>query len=509
MYFLFVVRFLDKEVAIKMKENKTHSIRYNFIMNFILTASSFIFPLITFPYVSRVLMAEGNGKIAFVSSVANYFLMIASLGIPTYGIRACSQVRNDKEKLSKTAQEIIIINMIVTSLVMITYIALISIIPKFSQDKILFYINGINIVLNVFGVNWLYQALEQYSYITIRSLMFKVISIILMFIFVHKESDYIIYAGIIVFASVGSNILNFINLKKFIILKPMKKYNLKKHIKPILILFAQNLAVSIYTNLDTVMVGFIRDNHEVGLYNAAIKMKSILLGVVTSLANVLLPRMSYYVKNNMMQDFRKMMIKAINFTLMISLPLCTYFIIYSYETILFISGSDYLEAVLAMQFIVFAVIPNGLTVIIGIQILTPLGKEKYVLYSVILGAITNFALNCLLIYKYGASGAAFSTLIAEVIVLIMQLVFSKGLLKNLSDEIFILKYILGIILSTSVVCALSIIEINNVFIKLVITSISFFGTYIIGLFFMREPLINSFANNVSKKFEKSVIKAYD
>ena len=488
-----------------MKESKIRSIKYNFIMNLILTISSFIFPLITFPYVSRVLMAEGNGKIAFVSSVANYFLMVASLGIPTYGIRACSQVRNDKHELSKTVQEIVLINIIVTAFVMLTYIVSILIIPRFWEDRILFYINGINIVLNVFGVNWLYQALEQYDYITFRSLIFKIISVILMFILIHNESDYVLYGAIIVFAAAGSNILNFLNLKRYISLKPIKNYNLKRHIKPILILFAQNLAVSIYTNLDTIMLGFIKGDYEVGLYNAATKIKTILLGVVTSLANVLLPRMSYYVKNNMKSDFKLIMVKGINFTIMISIPLCIYFMLCSRETILLIAGQQYIEAVLAMQIIIFAVIPNGFTVFLGIQVLTPLGKEKYVLYSVILGAIVDLALNCLLIPNYGAAGAAFATLLAEFGVLIMQIIFSKNILKEVYNQFLIFKYILASIVSIFVFKLVTITSINNTFVKLIITSLVFFGTYIIILFVMREPLIKSYVSLIYKKINKNII----
>ena len=141
-----------------MKEAKVHSIKYNFIMNFILTSLNFLFPLITFPYVSRVLGASGNGIIAFVTSVANYFLMIASLGIPTYGIRACAQVRDNKEELSKTVHEILLINLITTMLVIFTYLVMVITIPKFAEESTLFYINGVNILLNMFGVNWFYQA---------------------------------------------------------------------------------------------------------------------------------------------------------------------------------------------------------------------------------------------------------------------------------------------------------------------------------------------------------------
>ena len=122
-------------------EKKQHSVRYNFIMNFILTTSQFLFPLITFPYISRVLLATGNGKVTFVASVANYFMMVASLGIPTYGIRACAQVRDDKDKLSKTAQEIFLINLVMTLLVCITYVICLYTVPRFQADRTLFWIN--------------------------------------------------------------------------------------------------------------------------------------------------------------------------------------------------------------------------------------------------------------------------------------------------------------------------------------------------------------------------------
>ena len=189
-------------------------------MNFILTATQFIFPLITFPYVSRILQAAGNGRVTFAASAANYFMMVASLGIPTYGIRACARVRDDKDKLTKTVQELFIINAVVTALVTIAYIVSICAIPRFLEDKTLFYINGINIVLNMFGMNWVYQALEQYDYITFRSIAFKLISIVLMFLLVHQQSDYVVYGAITVFAAVGSYVLNFIRIRKKI-LRPL------------------------------------------------------------------------------------------------------------------------------------------------------------------------------------------------------------------------------------------------------------------------------------------------
>ena len=157
------------------------SIKKNFIMNVILTASSLIFPLITFPYVSRILLPEGTGRVAFVLSSISYFSMVASLGIPTYGIRACAQVRDDQEKLSQTVQEIFIINACMTGLVYIAYFLSILMVEHLRQEKALFFLCGSTLFFNLIGMEWLYKALEQYQYITVRSLIFKAISVVLIF----------------------------------------------------------------------------------------------------------------------------------------------------------------------------------------------------------------------------------------------------------------------------------------------------------------------------------------
>lgn len=210
---------------------RIRSVKFNFIMNFLLTASSIIFPLITFPYVSRVLQAAGNGKVAFATAVLTYFTMFASLGIPTYGIRVCAQVRDDREKLSRTVQELLIINTITMVIVYAVFAVMVFLVPEFAKEKELLFINSITMVLNVFGVSWFYSALEQYAYITACSLTFKVISIVMMFAWVKNPKDYIIYGAITVFASAGSYVLNFINLHKYVTLKKKGPYNFKRHLK--------------------------------------------------------------------------------------------------------------------------------------------------------------------------------------------------------------------------------------------------------------------------------------
>ena len=480
---------------------KIHSVKYNFVMNFILTASQIIFPLITFPYVARVLLASGNGKVSFAASATNYFVMVASLGIPTHGIRACAKVRDDKEKLSKTVHELFVINCVMTTIVVISFLFCVFYIPKFRVEKTLFLINGINIVLNVFGMNWVYQALEQYSYITIRSIFFKILSIILMFLLVHQPSDYILYGGITVFAAVGSNVLNFIRLRKLIYFKYLGDYNYKQHFKPISILFAQSLAVSVYTNLDTVMLGFMKDDIDVGYYSAAVKIKGLLLSLVTSLGNVLLPRMSYFVKKNMMDKFKNYMLKAMNFSTLMSLPLVLFFILFARETVLFLAGDGYEESIVAMQIITIAVIPNALTGILGIQVLTPLEKEKYVLYSVLVGAVSDFAFNIIMIPLWGAAGASLATMIAEFLVLGVQVFFTRDLLYQVIKKYRIHIYFLITIIAGAASVFIKMVSFDYIVLKLLVSFTVFFGIYLLGLIMAKERVVMDLLDEVKRKIK--------
>ncbi|MBQ8804705.1 MAG: flippase [Tyzzerella sp.] len=477
------------------------SVKFNLIMNFILTASNFLFPLVTFPYVSRILGAAGNGKISFIASVASYFSMIAALGIPTYGIRACAAVRDDKEKLSKTAQELIFIHAFMTVVSLSFFFLAMFGVERLHQEEELMIINGISLFLNVLGVNWLYSALEQYQYITTRSIFFKIVSIFLMFALVHKEGDYILYGAITVFAAAGSNVLNFINLRKHIFLKTYKEYNLKQHIKPILVFFAQSVAITVYTNLDTVMLGFMKNDSEVGLYAAAVKVKNILTSLVTSLGTVLLPRLSYFIHNNRLDEFKKMIHTAVEFVLMISLPLTFYFVVMAEESILLLSGKGYVDATLAMQIIVPTIIFVGLSNVTGIQFLTPLNKERYVLYSVIVGAVVDLILNAIFIPGMGAAGAALGTLIAEISVLLVQMCFIK---REFSYNIFVIDEILRVtivnIISGLVLIILKCMIDLPVFWELVITCIMFFVVFLIACLWAKIQIVQDILRKILRRF---------
>lgn len=468
--------------------NKVQSIKFNFIMNVILTMSSFIFPLITFPYVSRILSPSGMGKVSLAISFVYYFNLFAQLGIPTYGVRACAKVRDDKEKLSKLVQELLIINIVMSFIVYLIFICVFFAVPRIKQDASLYLIISTTIFFNTIGVEWLYRGLEKYAYITLRSIIFKIIALLAMFLLVHQKNDYIIYGGISVFASSASNIFNFFHMRKYVNLKPYKNYEFRQHVKPIAIIFAMTCAATIYTNLDNVMLGFMKTDADVGYYNAAVKIRTIILNIVTSLGTVILPRASYYIQNKEYEKFWQISHKAINFVFIIATPLTIYFMVYASEGVLFLSGSAYSDAILPMIIIMPTCILVGISNITGIQILLPMGKERFVLYSEIIGAMIDLSLNIFLIPRFASTGAAIGTLVAEFFVLSYQIfVLRKNfslMFKNINYYRIIFSSIFAMIVSL-------IFKSFNLkpFFSLLCSSVTFGLVYLCILLIFKESLV--------------------
>lgn len=489
---------------------KIRSVKFNFIMNFIMAASAIVFPLITFPYVSRVLMAVGNGKVAAATAVVTYFNMFASLGIPTYGIRACAKVRDDKEKLSKTVQELLIINSVTMFITCIVFVVTVAVIPEFSAEKELYIINGVGLVLNMFAVTWLYNALEQYAYITVCNIVVKLVSIALMFLLVKKPEDYIIYGGITVLASSASYVFNFLYAFRFISLKKTGKYEFRIHMKPIFRFFAMTAAASVYTNLDVVMLKFMKGDVEVGYYNAAIKVKTILVSLITSLGTVLLPRLSYYVKKNEKELFYQMIGKAVSFVVIAGLPLSVYFMIFADESILFLAGEGYQGSVIPMILLMPTVLLIGLSNITGIQVLTPQNMEQKVLNSILWGAVIDFLLNLVLIPRFASSGAAFATLVAELAVLIVQCVYLKDSIRGMAGAVSWRKVLPAVLVGSVAGAAVKILadfsgmaksaEMES-FLMLAVSACVFFGGYGAVLLATKEEFVWGLVGRYLKKDE--------
>ena len=482
-------------------ENK--SIKKNMVMSILLTASNFIFPLITYSYVARTLTPTGTGKIAFVNSILTYFSFIAMLGIPTYGLRECAKVRDNNEAFSHTVQELVIINLISTVFAYILLFSAVFFVPKLFEYRAVFAVMSIYIFLNSIGLEWVYKALEEYTYITIRSLIFKCISVVLVFLLIKSPDDYLYYGFLTIFTNSASYICNFINVRKYVSFKKTSQYELKKHLKPIFMLFATSIIITIYSNFDVSMIGFISTEREVGLYNAALKIKSILLSLSTAVTSVMIPRMAYYFRDEKTNQVNSLLEKSMRVSLIIALPFAVYVFVYAEKCLSFLCGNEYLAAGSTLRVLMLCIVPLIITNILGNQILIPSGNEKRYSQSVFIGMWINLVLNLLLIPYLGAFGAAIGTLITECFNVVWMGMGSEKYIKVLLNNIKYYKYFTPLIIGTIISLLLfKNISALNVFWQLVYTSIVVFGIYYVGLIVQKEPLIEQTLNKIKIRRNK-------
>lgn len=414
--------------------------------------------------------------------------MLAQLGIPIYGIRACAGVRDDKEELSRTAHELLFINLVMALFSYACLAILLASVDRLYEDRPLYVLVSMTIVLTAIGMEWLYKALEQYAYITVRSLVFKGIALIAMFLLIHKESDYVRYGAVSILAASASAIFNFINARRYIEWRYLGGYAIKKHIRAIMCFFGMACATTIYTNLDTVMLGFMKSDIDVGYYHAAIKIKSILVMVVTSLGAVLLPRVSYFIEKGELEAFRRISKKALGFVLIASVPMTIYFICFAGECILFVSGHAYLGAVLPMQIIMPTLLFIGVSNLLGVQMLIPLGREKDVLVAELAGAVVDLVLNVICIPRFSAAGAAIGTTMAELVVMSVIIQKLRKRYTGLVERKRAWRIILAVLAASVSVIFAKGLQISILF-KLVISAGIYFGIYLLVLLLLREELI--------------------
>lgn len=402
------------------------SVKVNMLMNAILTASSIIFPLITLPYISRVLGPQYLGKVYFSHSVVMLFSMAAELGIPVYGIKACAKVRNDITELSRTVQEIMIINLISCAASYALLAVSVIVIPGVRAERTLIIAMSSVIILNSLGMEWLYKAIEKYTYITVRSLIFKAIAVAAMFMLVRSSGDYIIYGMLTVAAAAASNILNMINAHKYVIMRPVGGYALRRHLCGMLLLFMLAAAVNIYTSLDVAVLDLLSGDAQAGLYGVSARIKTALVSLITSVSAVLLPRTSFYYEKGETDSFKGLIRGTLRLVITASVMTAVYFAVFAEDIITVLAGGDFAGAAGSLRILMPALVIIVVSNVIGMQMLVPMDREKPVAAAAAAGAVTDLVLNFVLIPKLASAGAAAATLAAELIVLLC-LMYAAGI----------------------------------------------------------------------------------
>lgn len=481
---------------------RINSVKVNFILNTTRMLLGMIFILLTTPYVTRILGAESLGKVEYVNSIITYFILFTALGIPNYGLREVARCRENKYKLSKVVIELGIILFITT---VVGYIILLIFLynTKLLELKNLVILMSINLIFTNIGFEWFYQGIENQLYITIRYIILRIISLILLFFIVKNSNDYLKYGIILVLMNSGSNILNFINLRKYISFKEIKIKDLRilKHIKPILIIFSANVATSIYLQLDTIMIGNI-DKSAVALYNVPNKMIRLVIGLIMGLGVVMLPRISSSYQKNDIKSYKKYLNYSLNYILMISLPALCGIELLSKNIILILAGEKFLSSVKTMNILAIIIFIVGIAYFLGYQLLYPRGLERYYTYSVITAAIVNFIFNYITIPKYLQNGAAIGSIMAESSCTIMMLYFSRNLLREV--EFFSmkrLKYFIATLVMGIPIYVITLQNFNNVLIviySIIVGVIVYFFTLII----MKEEYTQEGIKLLKKKLKK-------
>lgn len=403
-------------------ENPQPSAAVNCVMQFLMKMSGMLLSFVSYPYIFRTLGADSYGKVAFATAVLNILTIFANMGIPVYGTRECAKVRDDRQRLMAAVKDFLCIQGVLSGTVFVVLLAMILFSPQMKAEPALFLIQGAALLAQAINTEWFYAALERYSYIAVRTSVVKALFVALMFLLVKHSSDYLIYAALLVGPILVSNAVNLIpvcHMGPF--QRGMDWRRVKSHLKPALLFFAQAVAISIYTNIDSIMLEFFENSYSVGIYDTAVKIKLVLSYMVTSLSTVMFPKMSYYLSSSREDKFYDGVLKTMRFSAVIAIPLWIFVAVTAKDLLLLLYGSAPDNAVVTLRILIPTILLIGFSHITGVQMLIPMGRERQAALSYAAGAMVNIVCNSILIPRFSIAGAAAATLLAEAVVLAIQM----------------------------------------------------------------------------------------
>ena len=491
-----------------MSEHKVKSLKRNAFYNSIKSIMNVLFPIISFPYASRVLLPEGIGAVNFANSIIEYFLMLAELGIGTYAAREAARLRDNKLELTKFPRDILFFNLITTACAYIILIPCLFFISKFNAYRLLLIICSTKILFSTLGINWFYTAQEEYGYITLRHTSFQIISLILLFTLVKTQADYAIYAGIGVFSNVGANIFNFLYARKYVNIFEKTEINIKRHIKPILTFFSVSAAGKVNSILDTIMLGFLAGDFSVGLYSAATKLTKMVRELITSVISTFMPRSSYLLEQKKNNEYESLVHKVMAVVFFLSIPAAVGLFFLANSLTLLFCGTKYLNAVPTMRLLSFCIILSSFNSYMNNLILTPNRLEKFMLYAQLAALATNASLNWLLItqgMRYGVEwsvfGAGIATFMVDAIIPIVKLFAGWKYIKDKKNLLDLLKAILGSVIMFTVIYFLCN-NIQNNLCKIILSMFTGSIVYAISEILLKHPTAIMFVNILKKRIKK-------
>lgn len=405
----------------------------NFVFNFLNTFCSVALPVVVFSYVSRILSVEGIGAVNFSKNIITYFSYIATLGIMNYGTREIAKIHNEKNKVDQIFSELWLINFMSTFSAYLLLTVFCFITSRLKSYNILIWIFSISMLFSFLGAKWLYMGIGEYGILAKSSIFTQIVSLVLIFIFVKKPEDIWKYALLNVISTSGFNLICFIGIRNRVTFHRPKVFELLKHIKPVFVLWFMEMVVSVSTTLDTVMLGFLRDDYEVGLYTAGVKIYRIASMLISSFSAVVMPSMCECYADKRINEMKSYISEAIDMICMFSIPVFAMTVVLNKEMILILSGSVFIYAAPLVRILAFLIVIHPLSELIVARVNIATGMEKKSVFIFSIGAIVNVFGNIVLIPRLGARGASISTAISETIMLIMGIWIARRYLKIESE----------------------------------------------------------------------------
>lgn len=479
---------------------QNRSLTRNAVLNGMKQVCSILFPFISFVYCSRVLGSEGIGIYSFGQSIVAYFLLVAALGIPNYAIREGARVRDNRKKLTQFINQVFSINCIMTVISYVLLFVSLFCINELKAYRIVILIQSIQIILTTLGTDWINSIFEDYTYLAIVYVFMQIISIVSLILFVKDSSDIYVYTVITMLSNAGGNIFNWFYLRK--------KYNIRttftfkiywnEHIKAIVILFFNSVAVSIYMNSDITMLGFFTNDKTVGIYTVSSKIYSMVKTLINAVIMVTIPRFSYYIANNKQEEYRKLLIKIFNTLFLIIYPCLIGMFVEAKNILLLVAGDEYLSGQMVVKILSFTLIFAVYACFFSYSILIPNRLEKRFLQATIAAAVINISLNFIFIPLWSLNGAAVTTLIAEFIVCLITAYFSykKFQIMYITKEMFsVLVGGIGIALTCYIIDSI----INNCLLALLIDIIMSVLIYIFLLLLLKNKIMMELIKKLEMK----------
>ena len=406
-----------------MKANQP-DVKRNFLYNSVLTLSNYIFPLIVYPYVSRVLGVSNIGICNFVDSIVHWFILFSMMGMTILGNREMAAIGQDRERRNRAFSELMLLNLGTTLLAAVGLLVAMYTVPKLFAYRQLLYIGVFKLFANFCCIDWYFRGTEDFRYITGRTIFVKILYVVAVFIFIRRAEDYPVYYLLTVLMLVGNALINLFYARRSVTLT-FRGLTPAHYLKPFLMLGMYMVLTSLYVTLNVTYLGFVAGDEQVGYYSTASKLYSIVIAFFSAFTGVMLPRMSSLVSENRMEEFRQKIDKTFDILILFAIPLVIFASLCAPEIVRLFAGAGYEGAYIPARIMMPLILVVGLEQVFVIQILMPNKRDKSIFLNSCAGATVGVLLNLLLVSRMQAVGSAIVWLSSETTVLVIASHFSR------------------------------------------------------------------------------------